>query len=128
MSDDHITVGTDSSYDLTVHPAFASACTVTDRKTGQARKLYEQDRSKPVDVRKTGHPKKHRIVLKGKNGTRRNVTITIDDPDHAIHGITLDLYQEGRDPLRSSGGDAVESFSVINDSTTCPPVCLDPGP
>lgn len=129
MSDEHITVGTDPHYDVTVHPAFASSCTVTDRATGQSRKLYEQDRGKPVDVRKNGHPKKHRIVLKGKNGKRRNITITIDDPEHAIHGITLDLYAEGRDPMRADrSSDSVERVTVLNDSTTCPPVCLDPRP
>jgi hypothetical protein len=121
MSNEH-TCG-DGNYDVTFDRAFASACTVTDRKTGTASKLYEQDRTKPVNVKNGGHPKKHRIVLKGKNGKRRNITITIDDPEHAIHGITLDLYAEGRDPSKDSGGDTVETFSVVNEATTCPPVC-----
>jgi hypothetical protein len=128
MSDDHITVGGDSEYELTVHPAFASDCTVTDKRTGQARKLYEQDRSKPVDVSKKGHPKKHRIVLKGKNGKKRNITITIDDPEHAVHGITLDLYKEGRDPMQDESLDSEETFQILNHATTCPPLCLDPIP
>ncbi len=121
MSDEHTTG--DDSYDVTFHPAFASACTVTDRKTGSVRTLYEQDRTKPVDVSKGGHPKKHRIVLKGKNGKKRNITITIDDPEHAIHGITLDLYAEGRDPSKKSGGETGETFSTVNDAATCPPIC-----
>jgi hypothetical protein len=121
MSDEH-TSG-DNDYDVTFHPAFASACTVTDRKTGAIRKLYEQDRTKPVDVRKNGHPKKHRIVLKGKNGKKRNITITIDDPDHAIHEITLDLYEEGRDPAAGGDSEPVETFSVQNLALTCPPYC-----
>jgi hypothetical protein len=120
MSDEHTTG--DNDYEVTFHPAFASSCTVTDRKSGATKKLYEQDRSKPVDVRKNGHPKKHRIVLKGKNGKRRNITITVDDPEFAIHGITLELYAEGRDPSKG-GGDSVETFSVVNDAHTCPPYC-----
>lgn len=121
MSDEHTTG--DSSYDVTFHRAFASSCTVTDKKTGATRKLYEQDRSKPVDVRNGGHPRKHRIVLKGKNGKKRNITITIDDPEHAIHGLTLDLYEEGRDPASAREAKAVETFSVLNAAATCPPDC-----
>ena len=123
MSDDHTTVSNDSEYEVTFHPAFASSCTVTDKATGTERKLYEQDRTKPVNVKQSGHPKKHRIVLKGKNGKRRNITITIDDPEHAIHGITLDLYKEGRDPAAGGDSEPVETFSVLNDSITCPPFC-----
>lgn len=128
MRDDHIIASDDNEYEITVHPAFASSCTVTDKRTGQARKLYEQDRSKPVDVRKQGHPKKHRIVLKGKNGKKRNITITIDDPEHAVHGITLDLYKEGRDPMQDESLDSEETFRILNHATTCPPLCLDPNP
>lgn len=123
MSDEHITVGSDPHYEVTVHPAFASSCTVTDRATGQSRKLYEQDRSKPVDVRKNGHPKKHRIVLKGKNGKRRNITITIDDPEYAIHSLSLGLYEEGHTPSVEGDSDAVESFDFTNAALTCPPYC-----
>jgi hypothetical protein len=123
MSDDHRTVSDDSEYDVTFHPAFASECEVLDHRSGAARKLFEQDRTKPVNVRANGHPKKHRIVLRGKNGKRRNITITIDDPDHAIHGITLDLYEEGRDPAREGDWKKSESFSIMNYATTCPPVC-----
>lgn len=121
MSNEH-TAG-DNEYDVTFDRAFASSCTVTDRQTGATRKLYEQDRTKPVDVRASGHPKKHRIVLKGKNGKKRDITITIDDPDHVIHGLTLDLYKEGRDPTVSGGSEPTETFTVTNDSVTCPPVC-----
>ncbi len=122
MSDGHITIGGDSEYELTVHPAFASACTVTNKATGQARKLYEQDRSKPVDCSK-GHPKKHRIVLRGKNGKKRNVTITVDDPENAIASLSFNLYEEGHDP--AAGGDSIttESVDVANAALTCPPYC-----
>jgi hypothetical protein len=123
MSDEHTTG--DNDYEVTFHPAFASSCTVTDRKSGATKKLYEQDRSKPVDVRKNGHPKKHRIVLKGKNGKRRNITITVDDPEFAIHGITLELYAEGRDPSTTDDPEIAESFSVMNFAMTCPPHCKE---
>jgi hypothetical protein len=121
MSDEH-TVH-DSDYEVVLNRAFASSCTVTDHATGHTRTLYEQDRSKPVDVRPNGHPRKHRIVLRGRNGRKRNITITIDDPEHAIHGLKLDLYREGRDPSREGDDDAAESFSVLNHAVTCPPIC-----
>lgn len=123
MSDEHTTVNGDSEYEVTFHPAFASACTVIDQKTGEKRELYKQDPKKPFDVREKGHPKKHRIVLKGKNGKKRNITITIDDPEHAIHGITLDLYKEGRDPSARDEPETTETFSVMNFAMTCPPHC-----
>jgi hypothetical protein len=121
MSDEH-TAG-DSRYDVTFHRAFASSCTITDRKSGTTSKLYEQDRSRPVDVRNGGHPKKHRIVLRGKNGKRRNLTLMIEDPEFAIHSIRIEFYAEGRDPSVAGSEDAVETLDVVNAAMTCPPHC-----
>lgn len=108
-------------YDVSFHPAFASSC-VIEGKDGQKQTLYKQDRSKPVDCSK-GHPKKHVIKLKGKNGSKRDITVTIDDPNHDLAGLTLSLYDEARDPMVDARFDTTESFTVMNDAITCPPHC-----
>ncbi|HST57804.1 MAG TPA: hypothetical protein VLK84_03880 [Longimicrobium sp.] len=108
-------------YDVSFHPAFASSC-VIEGKNGEKHTLYEQDRSTPVDC-SNGHPKKHVIRLKGKNGSTRDITVTIDDPNHQLAGLRLSLYDEARDPMVATKFDATESFTVMNDAFTCPPHC-----
>lgn len=114
-------------YDVSFHPAFASSC-VIEHTSGEKHTLYEQDTSKPVNCSK-GHPKKHVIKLKGKNGSSRDITLTIDDPNHDLAGLTLSLYDEARDPGVDAHFDTTESFTVMNNALTCPPYCgtKDPG-
>lgn len=119
---DHKTVTDDARYDITFHPAFASECAVTDKATGQTRKLYVQDRSKPENVKDKGHPKKHTIKLKGK-GNNRDITITIDDPSHTIHSLSFELYDEARDPAQTGSWGSTETVTVTNTAVTCPPYC-----
>lgn len=114
-------------YDVSFHPAFASSC-VIEHKDGGKHTLYEQDKSQPVDC-SNGHPKKHVIRLKGKNGSNRDITLTIDDPNHDLAGLTLSLYDEARDPMVATQFDTTESFTVMNNALTCPPYCeKDPPP
>lgn len=108
-------------YDVSFHPAFASSC-VIEHKNGEKHMLYEQDKSKPVDCSK-GHPKKHVIKLAGKNGSKRDITVTIEDPNHDLAGITFSLYDEARDPTVAKEFDTTESFTVMNNALTCPPHC-----
>ena len=120
--EDHITLTTDPDYDVVVHPAFASECTLTSRSDGSVKTLYRQDRSKAHDCRGKGHPKKHTIKLKGK-GNRRDITITIDDPDHSVASLALELYPEGRDPTAGDETEPTDTFTVMNNAFTCPPHC-----
>lgn len=124
MSDGHITKEK-NNYKVTVHPAFASRCTVNHRDNGEC-EVYKQD--KPHKLNGQGHPKKHKIVLKG-GPHNRDITIEIDDPHHAIHNVTLQLYGE-RTALMGSGiaEEPVETFSTDNVASTCPPVCDDNDP
>jgi hypothetical protein len=108
-------------YDLSFHPAFASSC-VLEGNDGETHTLYEQDRSTPVDCSK-GHPKTHVIRLTGKNGSKRDITITIDDPNHDLAGLRLSLYDEARDPMVAAKFQVTESLTVMNDALTCPPYC-----
>lgn len=120
--DKHKTVTDDAEYDVTFHPGFASECTVTTLADNAKRQLYKQ--SEKHDCRpEGGHPKKHVIKLKGKNGKNRDITITIEDPTHSVHSLKLSLYDEARDPMVNQTFDATEEFTVMNSAMTCPPVC-----
>jgi hypothetical protein len=119
--EDHTTVSSDN-YEVSFHPAFASSC-VVERVGGAAETLYQQDKSKPVDCRGKGHPKQHKIKLKGKNN-KRDITITIDDPNHNIASLQIRLYHEDRVP--GTSGEYSDVFTVENDANTCPPNCIDP--
>jgi hypothetical protein len=120
--EDHKTVTGDADYDVTFHPAFASAC-VVEKKGGPRKELYRQPDNDVVDCKAKGHPKKHVIRLKGKNGSKRDITITIDDPEHSIHRLSLELYEEGRTPMETRKWESGDTFTVLNDAKTCPPYC-----
>ena len=64
------------------------------------------------------------IRLKGKNGSKRDITITIDDPEHSVHSLSLELYDESRDPnyQETFNPGTTETFTVTNSALTCPPV------
>lgn len=118
---DHVINSDDDEYEVTFHPAFASRCAVT-HKDGTVKELYRQ--TEVHNLGNQGHPKKHVLRLKGKNGRTRDITITIDDPHHAVHSLKLELYDEGYDPMQPigkyEGGDVV---AFDNLAITCPPTC-----
>jgi hypothetical protein len=119
---DHIVKTDDHEYEITVHPAFASRCTVNG-KDGE-RELFKQQgvhqlRGNPV-------PKKHTIRLKGKNGSKRDVTITLDDAAHSVARITVELYADGHDPMTAlTAGETDTVFTVENSAKICPPICTE---
>lgn len=117
---DHIVKTDDNEYEVTLHPAFASRCTVSGK--GGERELFKQ---KGVhQLRGKAVPKKHTIRLKGKNGSKRDITITLDDAAHSVARITVELYEEGHDPstaVEASSTDTV--FVVENNAKICPPIC-----
>jgi hypothetical protein len=119
--EDHIVKNDDDEYEITFHPAFASKC-IVEHKDGGTRELYRQTQTHNLKDKK--HPKRHVVKVKGKNGRTRDITITIDDPNHAIHSLRMELYDEGYDPMkpvpRYEGGDVV---TFENLASTCPPNC-----
>ncbi|HEX8391899.1 MAG TPA: hypothetical protein VF665_06005 [Longimicrobium sp.] len=127
-SADHVTVTADADYDVTFHPAFASRCTVSRKDDGSVKELYKQDKSKPVNTKGKGHPKRHVITLRGKGRNGRNLTITVDDPNHSLHSLSINLYDEGRNPEQVGDWSATETFTVENSAATCPPHCTDDPP
>jgi hypothetical protein len=115
---DHKTVKTDADYDVTFHPAFASRAAVKP-KNGVERDLYRQPEGHVVHC-PGGHPKKHVFKLKGK-GNHRDITITIEDPEHSIHSLRLELYDQGR--VAGTTAETGDVFTLENNAKTCPPLC-----
>ncbi|HEU0052987.1 MAG TPA: hypothetical protein VFQ39_07405 [Longimicrobium sp.] len=115
---DHVTRAK-NDYEVTVHPAMASKC-VLKGQDGEEIELYVQD--KPFKLNGKGHPKKHTIKLKGGK-FKRDITIEVDDPNHAIKHISIQLYGDDNVPGAGLSAKAVETFDWANDSKTCPPVC-----
>jgi hypothetical protein len=118
---DHIVKSDDNEYEITVHPAFASRCTVAG-KNGEARELFKQEGVHHLNGNPV--PKKHTIRLKSKNGGKRDVCITLDDAAHSVARITVELYPDTHDPttaMEASETDTV--FTVENNARICPPIC-----
>jgi hypothetical protein len=121
--ENHKTITTDPNYEVTLHPGFASECTITRKGDKSPRQLYKQTEKHHCGTE--GHPKRHVIRLKGKNGSKRDITITIDDPTYSVHSLSLELYDESRDPNREEtfNPGTTETFTVTNTALTCPPYC-----
>ncbi|HEX6367728.1 MAG TPA: hypothetical protein VF006_02270 [Longimicrobium sp.] len=118
----HKTMRDDSEYDVTIHPGFASECTVTTASSNGSRTLYKQ--TETYNCGDEGHPTTHQVVVVEKSGEQRTVTITIDDPKHAVHSIALDLYEPGRDPKVKKEWKTKDRITVLNTADTCPPNCI----
>ena len=115
----HNVLGADADYELTVHPAFASACTVT--RNGVARGLYQQAGTHQLNGKAI--PKKHTIRLKAKNG-KKDVTLTLNDAGYSVKKITIELYKDEHDPtVKDTNTDTDAVFTVENSAKLCPPTC-----
>ena len=119
---DHIVKTDDNEYEITFHPAFASRCTVSG-KDGE-RELFRQKgvyqlRGRPV-------PKQHTIRIRAKNGSKRDITIRLDDAAHSVARITVELYEEGHDPMTAVTASSTDTvFTVENSAKICTPICDD---
>ena len=120
---DHIVKTDDNEYEITVHPAFASRCTVSG-KDGEERELYKQKGAHKLNGKAI--PKKHTIKLKAKNGGKRDITITLDDAAHSVARITVELYDDSHDPATAlKAGETDTVFTVENSAILCPPICSE---
>lgn len=116
----HTVVTSDSEYELTVHPAFASACTVASNG-GAARDLYRQSGKHQLNGKEL--PKRHTIRLKARSG-KKDITLAISDAGYSVKKITIELYKDSHDPTKAATTkDSDVVFTVENDAITCPPVC-----
>jgi hypothetical protein len=115
----HNVVNDNAEYELTVHPAFASACTVT--RNGVAQGLYKQVGKHQLNGKAV--PTKHTIRLKAKNG-KKDITLALNDAGHSVKKITIELYKDEHDPkVKNTNTDTDVVFTVENHATLCPPTC-----
>jgi hypothetical protein len=120
--EDHIVKTDDNEYEVTIHPAFASRCSVKG-KDGE-RELFKQDGVHHLKGKTV--PKKHTIRLKAKNGSKRDICITLDDAAHSVARITVELYADGHDPHTAlTAGETDTVFTVENNARICPPICTE---
>ena len=111
-------------YRVSVHPAFASRASVQQAGGGEVT-LYRQQQTYNLPAGKTEAPAHHVVRLDGGRFAR-DLGLTIDDPKHQVARITVELYGPGHQPGRHDP--AVETFVVLDDVITCPPVCSGPDP
>lgn len=122
MSNGHKTAEK-NNYKVEFHPAWASRLAVTC--DGEDCEIYSSDGEVYHLPNGEGHPKKHKIRLEG-GPYGRDVTITIDDPNHAVAGFSLKLYGPGHQPGAGARTGVVETLEGDNDVMTCPPFCGPP--
>lgn len=119
---DHTTVASDG-YEVTLHPAFSSRCSVRSHAEGASEvELYRQQGVHHLPPGQTKPPTRHEIHLRGgQHG--RDIALSVIDPKHHIARITVEFYAAGHQPGAGTSDATVETLDVVNDSSCCPPVC-----
>ena len=107
-------------YRLTFYPGFLSSAAVEDE--GGRTELYEQSGSH--DVRnEPDEPLTHHVIRIEGGRNKRDVTLTVDDPHHAIAEIVVRLHPTDREQGTGKAEPPVETVHVRNDAILCPPIC-----
>lgn len=107
-------------YRLTFYPGFLSRASVDD-ESGRT-ELYAQSGSH--DVRDLPDEPLTRHVLRLEGGpNQRDVTLTLDDPRHAVAEIVVRLYPAGYTPGDGEAPEPVETMTATDGAILCPPVC-----
>ena len=119
--EDHIVQSDDNEYEVMVHPAWASRATIGP-KGGKGRELYRQSGVHVLNGK--GIPAEHAIRLKAKDGSKREISIMLNDPSHTVARITVELYDAGHDPMKGTPNKGTPVvFEVENLAKLCPPNC-----
>lgn len=124
MSDnihEHATV-TKDGYEITIHPAFSSRCSIRGTGDGAEEKELYRQQGKHVFKNGATHPKKHVVKIRGGQHNR-DLELEIKDPKHQVARITVEFYAEGHEPGGAVQDEPVEMLTVDNFSNTCPPDC-----
>ena len=122
MSDnahEHQTITLDG-YEVTLHPAFSSRCSIRTGDTPE-REIYRQQ-EKHVLPNGASHPQRHVVRLKG-GAHNRDLELVIKDPKHHVARIIVELHAEGHRPGTGTAEEPVETMTVDNFASTCPPDC-----
>jgi hypothetical protein len=122
MADNEEQTVSKDGYELTFYPGFASRCTVRRADGGEV-ELYRQEQPYRLPGGQTRPRTRHLLrLVGGEQG--QNVTLDIDDPEHRIARITIELYDQNHQPGAGRGDPTSEMLTVDQDSITCPPDCL----
>ncbi len=115
----HETVEKDG-YVLTFYPGFLSKASVL--VDGKDDVLYTQP--KPHSIIDQPDEPLPRFELRLEGGpNQRNITLHVDDPEHAIAEITVRMYPRGYKAERGTAPPPNEVFTAVNDAILCPPMC-----
>lgn len=115
----HKTVDKDG-YALTFYPGFLSRAVV--QVDGREDVLYRQEA--PHGVRDQPDEPLKRFELRLKGGPNdRDITLHVDDPQHAIAEIVVRMYPKGYKPEAGENPPPEEVFTAENDAMLCPPIC-----
>lgn len=115
----HETVEKDG-YVLTFYPGFLSKASVL--VDGKDEVLYTQQ--KPYSIIDQPDEPLTRFELRLEGGpNERNITLHVDDPEHAIAEITVRMYPRDRTLGVGAAPAPNEVFVAVDDAILCPPMC-----
>lgn len=116
----HATVRKDG-YTLTFYPGFLRRGTALVAG-GVPEVLYEQ--TVPYDVRDRPDEPLTRYVLAVEGGpNERSLSLTVDDPEHAVAEIVVRLHPPGFVPGEGTPVTVAEELGFQDNTVLCPPVC-----
>lgn len=107
-------------YELTFYPGFLSRAVV--QVDGREDVLYKQVESHSVKDQPDEPLPRFELRLRG-GPNDRNVTLHVDDPQHAIAEIVIRMYPKGYKPEAGVSPPPAEVLSAVNDAMLCPPIC-----
>lgn len=107
-------------YVLTFYPGFLSKASVL--VDGKDDVLYRQEKPHKVKDKPDEPLKRFELRLRG-GPNDRNITLHVDDPQHAIAEITIRMYPKGYKPEAGEDPPPDEVFTAANDAILCPPMC-----
>lgn len=113
---------TESGYELTFYPGFASRCSL--RSSAGELVLYQQHEPYVLPPGEVRPAAEHEIHLRG-GPSQQDVRLHINDPRRRIARIIVEVYADEL-PLGSSHAlqVPVEALIVENRAMLCPPMCL----
>lgn len=120
QQDQHETVDKDG-YQLTFYPGFVRRCAIHGRD-GKAIVLYEQTEVFHLPDGETESLPRSRMHLRGGE-QERDFGLTIDDPEHQIARITVELFPPGFQTGGEEEGEIDQTVIIEEHPVKCPPYC-----
>lgn len=111
-------------YELVLYPGFASRA-VMHHADGSEVELYRQANPFKLLSGQTEPDTRHTIHLKG-GSAGRDITLDVNDPEHRIARIRVELYPGPRSGFSTMSDDEPgenDELEIINKAKNCPPDC-----